>query len=177
MSSLFDIYLSNNRLDMLSKGPMPTNTCLQPLLEDAIAAAQPLGDRHTFILEKEGMPPGIWSDPDLLRLVLRTLADNAVKYTPPGTTVRLRAETLADGWNIEISDDGPGIPEDERGRIFERYFRGRSSSGNAGSGLGLALARRLVETLGGTLRLDTKSRHGATFRIWLPGKPVTGAAQ
>ena len=176
LSSLFDTYLSNNRLDVLSQGPMPTDTCLQPLLEDAIAAAQPLGDRHTFILEKEGMPPGIWSDPDLLRLVLRTLADNAVKYTPPGTTVRLRAATLADGWHIDISDDGPGIPEDERGRIFERYFRGRSSSGNAGSGLGLALARQLVETLGGTLRLDTESRRGATFRIWLPGKPAAGAA-
>jgi len=176
LSSLFDTYLSNNRLDVLSQGPMPTDTCLQPLLEDAIAAAQPLGDRHTFILEKEGMPPGIWSDPDLLRLVLRTLADNAVKYTPPGTTVRLRAATLADGWHIDISDDGPGIPEDERGRIFERYFRGRSSSGNAGSGLGLALARQLVETLGGTLRLDTESPRGATFRIWLPGKPAAGAA-
>jgi len=172
LSSLFDTYLSNNRLDVLSQGPMPTDTCLQPLLEDAIAAAQPLGDRHTFILEKEGMPPGIWSDPDLLRLVLRTLADNAVKYTPPGTTVRLRAMTVPNGWHIDISDDGPGIPEDERGRIFERYFRGRSSSGNVGSGLGLALARRLVETLGGTLRLDTESRQGATFRIWLPGKPV-----
>ena len=86
--------------------------------------------------------------------------------------VRLRAATVPDGWHIDISDDGPGIPEDERGRIFERYFRGRSSSGNVGSGLGLALARRLVETLGGTLRLDTESRQGATFRIWLPGKPV-----
>lgn len=179
LSSLFDTYLSNNRLDVLSQGPMPTDTCLQPLLEDAIAAAQPLGDRHTFILEKEGMPPGIWSDPDLLRLVLRTLADNAVKYTPPGTTVRLRAATLQNGsggWHIDISDDGPGIPEDERGRIFERYFRGRASSGNAGSGLGLALARRLVETLGGTLKLDTENRQGATFRIWLPGKPGEGTA-
>ncbi|WP_034296465.1 sensor histidine kinase [Herbaspirillum sp. RV1423] len=168
LSSLFDIYLSSNRLDVLSRGTAPTDVSLLPLLEDAIAAAQPLADRHRFILEQEGMPSRIWSDPDLLRLVLRTLADNAVKYTPSGSTVRLRAAMQEDGWRIEIADDGPGIPEDEQGLIFERFFRGRAASGNPGSGLGLALARRLVEMLGGTLILDTQIRQGATFRIWLP---------
>lgn len=167
LSSLLDTYLNNNRLDVISHGATPVEVELLPLLQDALSAACPLADRHRLVLEKDALPERIRTDPDFLRLVLRILTDNAVKYTPPGTTVTLRAKDLQGGWSIEIADDGQGIADDEQELIFTRHYRGRSSAGTAGSGLGLALARHLMEMLGGTLTL-AHSQQGATFCIWLP---------
>lgn len=170
LSSLLDTHLNSSRFDELSNSAAPVDVSLLPLLEDAIDAACPLADRHRFVLEKDKVPERIRTDPDLLRLVLRILADNAVKYTPSGSTVSLHAAQLSDGWSIEVADDGPGIPEHEQELIFERHYRGRHAGGKPGSGLGLALARRLVEMLGGTLRLASSPR-GARFCIRLPDSP------
>ncbi|WP_167541866.1 sensor histidine kinase [Herbaspirillum rhizosphaerae] len=173
LSSLFDNYLSSNRLDIFSYGVRAEETLLLPLLEDAIVAAQPLADGHVFVLNQESVPEFIWGDRDLLRLSLRTLADNAVKYTQPEAEIRVTALTAEDGWTIDFADNGPGIPPEERALIFERYYRGRAVSGQSGTGLGLALAKRLIEMHKGTLTLLDTDDPGSTFRIWLP-RPMDG---
>ncbi|RJG06002.1 hypothetical protein D3870_08210 [Noviherbaspirillum cavernae] len=175
LSSLFDNYLSSNRLDIMSQGVHPRQTPLLPLLEDAIRSARPLANRHLFLLKKKHLPETIHADPDLMRLVLRTLADNAVKYTPAGSLITLEAKTTEDGWEIEVRDNGPGIAPQERGMIFDRYFRGRASSGHTGTGLGLPLARRLIRMHGGSLTLVDTNGAGAVFRIWLPRNPAMAA--
>lgn len=168
LTSLFGHYLSNHRLDKFSQGVQTADVTLQPLLEDAVHMAKRLAESHQFLIETATMPERIRTDPDLLRLVLGTLVDNAVKYTPGGTRITLAARAAAHGWHIDIADTGTGIAEEEKVLIFERYYRGRAAGNSVGTGLGLSLARHLLERQGGTLTLLETGRTGATFRIFLP---------
>lgn len=107
---------------------------------------------------------------DRLRLTLRVLADNAVKYTPPGSRIALRARGMAHG-GIEfvVADNGNGIPPNELPHVFDKFFRGQSAAQQTGSGLGLHMARAVVEMHGGTLNASNRPMRGAQFTVWLPG--------
>jgi len=120
-------------------------------------------------------PPLVSGDPIRLRQVIANLVDNALKYTPDGgeidVTVR-GGETRAgrDGVLTTVSDNGPGVPEFEQGRIWERLYRGDQSRSQSGLGLGLSLVRAIVEAHGGTatVRNAPAPAHGAIFEVWLP---------
>ena len=105
--------------------------------------------------------------------VLRVLVDNAVRYTPPGSTVTLRTEAKPWGGSVIVSDNGPGIPPEVLDRVFERFFRGPGAAAR-GSGLGLAIARELAERMDGRL-LASSGPGGTAFTLELPG-PVDDAA-
>jgi len=113
----------------------------------------------------------VWADPDLLRRVMDNLIDNAIRHTPEGTAVHLTGARTTGGWNIDIRDEGPGVPQAARAALFERFAgsaaRPRDS---AGAGLGLALSRAIAESHGGSLQLIDQSGPGATFRLFLPDR-------
>lgn len=114
-------------------------------------------------------------DPDLLARLVWNLLDNAIKYTPRGGRVEARTEGDARTVSLHVTDQGPGIPEKERDRIFERFYRldpSRTPSPAAGTGLGLAIVRSITEAHGGTLAIDTAPGGGAHFTITLPREPV-----
>jgi signal transduction histidine kinase len=104
--------------------------------------------------------------------VLRVLVDNAVRHTPPGTTVTLSTETTPWGSGIVVSDNGPGIPPELLERVFERFFRGPGAAAR-GTGLGLAIARELAERMEGRL-LVTSGPDGTRFTLELPGPAAEG---
>jgi signal transduction histidine kinase len=109
-------------------------------------------------------------DPARLTQVMRNLVRNAVAHTKPGDLVTIAASAEDDRLQIAVSDSGPGIPADQLERIFERFYRlddGRVR--RQGGGLGLAIARAIVEAHGGTITAESPPGSGATFRIWLPG--------
>jgi signal transduction histidine kinase len=106
-------------------------------------------------------------DPDAVARVARILIDNALRYTPPGTPIRVEAAYDGPRATLAVADQGPGIPEEEREEIFERFRRGRGGSGAGGFGLGLAIGRELAERLGGRLELAPAAR-GARFVLSLP---------
>ena len=139
-------------------------------------SARLLSDQHFIQIDDEDLPSQFFCDPSLTRLALRTLADNAVKYTPPGSMVVLRGRQVADGVRIDVVDNGHGIALSERERIFERYYRGKQSGRQGGTGLGLALARSLIEKQGGTLTLTSDEGEGACFSVWLPSPEVRAIA-
>jgi anti-anti-sigma factor len=126
-----------------------------------------------FTCECEGVPLVARFDPDHLARVLDALIDNAVKFTSPGSRIRLgarRAEEDPDAWiAIDVEDDGPGIPSDQHQDLFEPFRQGDNSLTRTagGMGMGLALAQRLVEGMGGRLSVDTEARGGSTFRLLL----------
>ncbi len=111
-------------------------------------------------------------DRDLVRRVLENLVDNALKYTPPGGHVQLEARRTADGLELEVRDDGPGIPEAHRERVFEKYVRLGAGDDDAESrtsrGLGLVFCRRAAEAHGGTICVAATEGPGTTFRVSLP---------
>jgi len=103
--------------------------------------------------EECGTPAFVSGDGILLREMLVNLVDNALRYTPAGGTVTVSVKVEDGICRLGIVDDGPGIPADERSRVFERFYRSSNSSGD-GSGLGLAIVREIVETAGGSVTLD-----------------------
>ena len=121
-------------------------------------------------LDLPGEPVPFLGDRNMIERVVVNLVSNAVKFTPDGGRVEVRLSTCGDGATIEVRDSGIGIPEEERGRIFSRFFRSSVAQKQAipGSGLGLSIARAVVEKHGGRIELESGEGDGTTFRVWLP---------
>jgi two-component system sensor histidine kinase MprB len=107
----------------------------------------------------------------LSRAVLNVL-DNAAKWSPTGEQVRVAMKPAGDGLlELTVDDAGPGIPEEDRELVFDRFYRSTASRSMPGSGLGLAIVRQVVVKHGGTIAVDVSERGGALIRIVLPGEP------
>jgi two-component system OmpR family sensor kinase len=104
-------------------------------------------------------PASIDGQPDALHILLRNLVENAVKYTPSGGTVDIAVRVEKDKVDVVVEDSGPGIPPEERERVFDRFYRVAGSEA-AGSGLGLAIIKAIAERHGATLKLDKSERLG-----------------
>lgn len=150
------------------------------LLGEAFRSARFL--REGVELRLGDLPSGVWvsAEPDRLRQLCLILLDNALKYTPLGGQVTIEAGRSArgdaQGVVIGVRDTGPGIPEVDRERIFERFYRIESARGPGGAGLGLAIARWIVQEHHGTIEVDSAPARGTTFTVWLPtvSEPVDG---
>jgi signal transduction histidine kinase len=128
-------------------------------------------------LETDPPLPHISADAGRLNQVLSNLVANALRYTPPGGKITLRAEPGPGGVRIVVRDTGAGIPPQDLPYIFDRFWRGdrsRSHAGGAGSGLGLAIARQLVQAHGGRIGVESQPGEGTIFTIELAavGKPA-----
>jgi PAS domain S-box-containing protein len=145
------------------------------LVRQSVERVEPTASRKAIDVDTLG-DRGLVVQGDAMRLgqVLDSLLSNAVKFTPDGGAVEVRVSRVGGACAVDVHDSGPGIPEDERGRLFERFFRSRDAVARAipGTGLGLAVSRRIAEAHGGSLGLADADAGGATFRLLLPG-PVT----
>jgi two-component system, OmpR family, phosphate regulon sensor histidine kinase PhoR len=116
------------------------------------------------------------ADPAKLHDALRNLVANAVSYAPEGSAITIEAAPNGDGTQIAVSDEGPGIPDEDIGRVFERFYRVDKSRARdpGGTGLGLAIVKHLVELHGGTVHVENRPQGGARFVISLPtnGRPA-----
>ena len=146
---------------------------LNELLGEVVALARerPEGEEREITLALPQAPwplPRVTGDRDLLFLAVYNLLDNALKFTHPGDTIEVRA--IEDGRvvTVEVADTGPGIPENERPHVFEELYRGQGARGTAGSGLGLALVRAIVERHGGTVTVRSRKGKGTVFTLHLP---------
>jgi signal transduction histidine kinase/HAMP domain-containing protein len=110
-----------------------------------------------------------WCDEQRLVQVLRALIDNAIKYSPPGSSVRLSSQLEKKQAVLVVADDGPGISRSELPHVFERFHRGREERGTTtGAGLGLSIARELTEMMSGSITADSPPTGGACFTVRLP---------
>ncbi|HET7461479.1 MAG TPA: HAMP domain-containing sensor histidine kinase [Longimicrobium sp.] len=149
----------------------PNPLVIAPLLREIVDAFAPLAREKsvTFSVEAdEGVL--VRADPDALRQVLLNLLDNAVKYGPPGQTVRVRAELRGLALRMSVDDRGPGVPWEDRRAVWEPYRRlARDAEGaTGGSGIGLAVVKDLVELHGGRVGVGEVPGGGARFWIELP---------
>lgn len=134
---------------------------LEAQAEDALKRGIDLG------LEGEGEAPVV-GDGTMLREMVVNLVDNALRYTPTGGEVTVRVAHLDGDVVLTVDDNGPGIPEEERDHVFERFYRIMGTQAE-GSGLGLAIVREVVEGAGGTVMLGTANAGGLSVRVRLPG--------
>jgi signal transduction histidine kinase len=126
------------------------------------------GHAIRFIRPDEALPAPV--DARLLGMVVDQLLDNARRHTPPGTQVDVRVAAQDGDVRVIVEDEGPGVPEDKMGQLFNRFYRGDPARGRqAGLGMGLTLAAAIVELHGGRITAERRSPRGLRIRIELPG--------
>ncbi len=132
---------------------------------------------QSVTVEAHGTPHAM-ADRHVVRQALINLLDNAIKFSGTGGRIGVSVGNTADLVTIDVSDTGPGIPDEARELVFDRFYRSHGSSdGTTGSGLGLSIARRAIEATGGTLSLERSSPQGSLFRIALPRASLHEHAQ
>ena len=141
------------------------------VVETALSRAEPLTKRHRISVEIEDELPVVRVDPHAVAEVVYTLVDNAAKYSPPGTTIRVTAARAEDEMiRVAVEDEGQGVPPELRERVFDKFFRATrdgdagSAGRPAGTGMGLAIARGIVEAHGGRIRVEGRAG-GAGTRV------------
>ena len=143
---------------------------LGDLAEEVVAQLGVLAEekQQSMSIERTGSPLAL-GDRVVLRQSLMNLVDNAIKYSPAGGSIRVRVSESPTAAFLDVSDNGPGIADVLRGRIFDRFYRasGRPGELAGGAGLGLSIAKWAVEAMGGRLSLEPTGG-GSTFRIALP---------
>ncbi len=140
--------------------------------ECAAELAAPAAARQVAVVV-EGPPAPVNADPDRVRQVLVNLLDNAIRYSPPGETVMISVSPSATDITVTVRDNGAGISVSDQAHVFERLYRAdrsrvRDRRGASGAGLGLAIARTLVEAHGGQISLTSREGQGTTVRFTLP---------
>lgn len=131
------------------------------------AADNRLRDRDVRVQVDDALPPVV-VDAGLIGLALRQILDNALRYSPPGSPIDIRASQAGPFVAVSVGDRGPGVPESERHRVFDRLYRGRAGERVAGTGVGLAVARQIVEAHGGSIHVEDRPGGGALFSFTLP---------
>ncbi|MGA9761536.1 MAG: GAF domain-containing protein [Gaiellaceae bacterium] len=135
------------------------------------------GDEHNFVADLSDEPLSAEADRDKLRRVLVNLVDNAVKFSPGGGTVSVVGQKRSGAIELRVRDEGVGIPEEERERIFRKFYRGSSSMMSGGTGLGLFISRGLVTAMGGRIWVESAEGQGSTFALELPSESKTAAKE
>jgi heavy metal sensor kinase len=132
-------------------------------------AMRSLAARRSITIAVDGAATTVTGDPERLRQALGNLVENAVKFSPDGGAVGIRTSSWNGSASVTVTDNGPGVAEADRERIFERFFRADASRsrGVAGSGLGLSIALEIVEAHGGRISFEPREPHGSQFTIEL----------
>jgi len=175
--------LVGNLLDMarIESGEVKLNLEWQPFEEvvgASLNAARSMLKQHTVEVHLPRDLPLVRIDALLIERVLVNLLENASKYTPPGSTVTLSAEVVADQLSISVSDDGPGLPPGREEAVFQKFTRGERESATPGVGLGLTICRAIVESHQGKIVATNRPGGGAKFTFTLPlGTPPAAALE
>ncbi len=144
-------------------------TALEPLVQEVVAAMLPqakLKAQHISTLIPVGLQALV--DEQQIARVIGNLLHNAIKFTPEGGIIRISAEPAADDIRFCVADSGPGVPVEERTRIFERFYKHDRARSKGGTGLGLAIARHIVEGHGGRIWVEGEPGEGARFYFTVP---------
>jgi signal transduction histidine kinase len=153
----------------------PTPTQLAPLIEDVVRTLRAQTDKSEQILTEKIEPnlPLVVVEPDRIRQILVNLVTNAHEYSPERASIEVTARVADAGVEIDVTDNGPGIPPAQMEHIFERFVRGDAGLTQrvGGTGLGLAISKSLVELHGGTIGVDSEVGRGSTFKVVLPLAP------
>lgn len=173
LKQLLNDFLSLEKLEEGVIRNEPVRSDMVRLAEEAMQdLEEACKDSQRMELEVTGSVYEVSVDQQLLRNVLSNLLSNAIKYSPGGGLIRFRLEFAADAVQFSVTDQGIGIPEEEQGHLFERFFRAKNTTGISGTGLGLSIVKKYLDLMGGAIQVKSSPGTGSTFTITLPAKPV-----
>ena len=170
LQSLIEALVKTSRLEsgVIALHPVPGN--LLPVLESAIAQLAPKAAAKDISIAMEALDAEAVFDPKWTEEAVYNLLDNAVKYSPPGGSVTVSTSVYPMFSAIHIRDTGPGIPEEEQSRVFQRFYRGAEHNDEEGVGIGLYLVRQIAQGQGGYVKVSSQMGEGSTFSLYLPRK-------
>lgn len=171
LKSIIDDMISLQRIDTGEAQMALTDVDVRAALGRALEELEPLANSKEQVIEMSyGSQATVRADEQMLVLVLRNLFSNAIKFTPEGGTISLSMEEREKEVIVALSDTGVGIPEDELERIFERFYQVEDAlrREHGGIGLGLAIAREMVELMDGRIWAESEAGAGSTFYLALP---------
>ena len=174
LTELLDDMLTLSRVERGAQMLEPEVIDARGAVEDAANQVRPAAARKKIDLSVECADEDkIYADPSSLQTLLLNLLDNAVKYTPEGGEVTASGHPVPGGYEIAVSDTGVGIPKDDQGRIFERFYRvDRARDRRTGStGLGLSIVKHIAEAHGGRVTVTSQPGEGSSFRAYFPERP------
>ncbi len=163
-------------LSRLESGSVPLNLqpfAVKPMLEQTVRESELSPDRGDRIAIRLAVEPAdlvVVGDAERVHQVVTNILHNALRHSPSDGSIEVMARTNSNGVRIEVSDEGPGIPTEEAGRVFERFYRSDQArtSRDGGSGLGLAIAKWIVDMHGGDIRAEPRMPHGCRIVVTLP---------
>ncbi len=173
LEKLITRFLEFARLDWRILAPSPSPVQVEKECREVITLLLPLAEGKSIEL-KAAFPAEtleVMVDPLLFQRVLENLLENAIKYSPPRTTVFLEVQREGSEARFAVRDQGPGIPAPDLAHLFEIFYRGQGAGQERGFGLGLATVKRVIDAHGGRLWLDTAPGQGTTFYFTLPLNP------
>jgi PAS domain S-box-containing protein len=173
LTSIVDRLLAVAQLDSGDLQVQLAATDVGEVVAEVVAAAKQslVLDGHEFALELPPEPLAVEADREKLRQIVTDLVENAVKYSPGGGTVRVSARRHDDAVEVQVEDEGIGIPQSEQGRIFAKFYRAESAGrdlASGGTGLGLFIAKELLAAMHGRIWVRSVEGEGSTFAFSLP---------
>jgi signal transduction histidine kinase len=150
----------------------PAQVDLTAIVREACHLQRELTPDANLVDRPAERPLMVYGDASLLSQVLGNLVSNAVKYSPSGAAVKITG--LRDGAHVSVTieDHGIGIPDTDRQRVFERYYRGSNTAGIVGSGVGLYLVKTIIDLHQGSIMLDSRENAGSRFTLRLPASSM-----
>lgn len=176
LTRLIQDLLDLSRLEARAPLPKKVPVDMASLVEEVVQLFQARAERKRITIRRQvesGLPP-VLVEKSELQQVFNNLVANALAYTPSDGTVKIRAEVDEvdgdEGIRLQVSDNGPGIRDEERPRLFERFYRGSAAlrGKEPGTGLGLSICKEIIDYYGGTIRADVSDEGGALFTVWWP---------
>jgi len=168
LSALISQLLDTSRIHSGELAVQTSSTDVVELIAELVEHARTLSDTHTIDVD---LQRPLVAEIDSLRIeqVLTNLLENAIKYSPAGGLIQIDAQITPDGWlRISVQDSGPGVPDIQRERIFERFYQFDHDGSAGGMGLGLYISRQIVTLHGGTIDIETPDEGGTRFVVRLP---------
>ena len=168
MLHLIERMLSVSRLDAGKIEVEMRDCCLSDLVRGVCENQQELSPSHEITVDVDGLPSTVTADPRLLDMVFTNLLSNAVKYSPESREITVAGWTGREEAVVAVVDKGVGISEEDREQLFGRFFRAGTSTGIAGTGIGLYLVKRLIDMHHGSVEVESAVGAGTTFTVRLP---------
>ena len=158
------------RLDRDEIQPRLQTTNLASVINLLVDPYRSLADGRNFVLNIGAKAVEVLSDPDMLGLAIVQLLDNAIRYSPPDSTITVTVDSVESFAIVRVTNEGSAVLPEEQNRIFDRFYRGAAGHHASGTGLGLYVAKKIVLAHGGTLKLDTEHVYGqgTTFYLRMP---------
>lgn len=168
LQALMEALVKTSRLETGLLTLHPVEGAVAPVVERAVAQYGPEADRKGIALRWDCTEETAVFDPKWTEEAVCNLLDNALKYTPSGGSVSVEMRSFPLFCAVRVTDTGPGLPEAEQARIFNRFYRANGAYQAEGVGLGLYLTRQIAENQGGYVKVNSVPGQGSTFSLYLP---------